>query len=813
MIYNKKSGAIEMSVRELCHAAYLFCDIDCRRHGGRADDFGIGSAAHRRVQAQMGDSYHAEVSLSCRTRYEGILFDVKGRADGVFIAPDGIYVVDEIKTERARQGSSVLESLYSAQLYCYCYFLCSAKGLDGVYARLTYYDLDDGEIRYSQKYVSAEELRASYAYLLSASYFRASLMLEKYEKRMPTAKDAVFPYAELRDAQRDMIRECYLDMKHGSRLFCQAPTGIGKTVSTLYPAVRVMGEGISDKIFYLTSKASIRREAYHAAEAIRQAGADIRTVVISSREQACICPKDRRRFSRLSSNCRPDICPYAEGYYSRRDEAISWLIDNGNEYHRDRIREAAEKFKVCPYELSLDLSEVCDIIICDYNYVFSPLVYLRRYFGENRSVSDKYIFLVDEAHNLPSRARDIFSSRLLSSDFSSLFDLSAAYYENETNNLCLACKHMSEQFELLRALCSDNTRVDGEQNEYGYYISRDMREDFFGALSKFMQKCEAWLYHNEECDIYFAVENIMALCREYKEISERYDGHYITYISFHGKETSVLLICLDPSKELSDALDLAASSVLFSATLTPAEYFADILGGGERSVSVSFQSPYPPENLCVAVVDSVSTRYEDRAGSYKKIASYIAAALSAKKGNYIAFFPSYSYMEEVKKVFCAKYPSVKMISQSRDFTLSEKERFLDFFADDEKLRIGFCVMGSSFSEGIDLPGKRLIGTVIVGVGLPGISDERNIMRDYYEEKYGAGYDYAYTYPGMNSVLQAAGRVIRREEDRGIVVLIDDRYAEPKYRELLPDSWKEVKCAGNPSSLAEIARRFWQNGEK
>jgi Rad3-related DNA helicase len=274
-----------------------------------------------------------------------------------------------------------------------------------------------------------------------------------------------------------------------------------------------------------------------------------------------------------------------------------------------------------------------------------------------------------------------------------------------------------------------------------------------------------------------------------------------------------LLYCLDPSGQLSEALCRAEASILFSATLTPTDYFADILGGGKGAVSVSFRSPFPSENLCVAVADGVSTRFEDRENSYKRVASCIAATVSAKAGNYMVFFPSYSFMERVHKIFSAKYPQVKTFLQKRSMTYAERDAFLDSFKDDSgRLRIGFCVLGGSFSEGIDLPGRRLIGALVVGVGLPGISDENNIIRDYYEEKSGFGYDYAYTYPGMNSVLQAVGRVIRTESDRGIAVLIDDRYADPKYRTLFPQEWKNVKFAGDAQSLAEIARRFWKNQE-
>lgn len=808
MRYNADNDTVELSVRELCGAAFTVGSLDCAARGGDICERGaLGSAIHKRIQSSYKQGYHSEVALRNTSKLDDLYYFVSGRADGI-ICKDGVYTVDEIKTVSGKHFAMPDKGIHVAQLFCYAYMFCRTKDLDGVNTRLTYYSTDDGEIRYSDRYMSCEELRRYYMGLLSAVSFRAGLLREKYRDRMPSAARAVFPYKELRETQREMIKECYLDIKHGCRLFCQAPTGIGKTISTLYPSVRAMGEGAADKIFYLTSKASIRREAFSAAEKLRTSGARLRTCVITAKEQICLC--GAKRYSRVSSNCRPDVCPYAVGYYDKRELALSELVSTFHEYSRERIEETARKYMICPYELSLDLSELCDIIICDYNYVFSPLVYLRRYFdGDER---EKYIFLVDEAHDLPDRARDMFSARISARDFYSLEDRLSAY-GSEHAKLCSACGKIGERFERLRLICGETVRKDGEGREIGYCLSRKLPEGITEALLAFLKVCDAWLRQNEESELYSTVEELSMKLHELEKISECYDERYVTFINVCGENTTLLVYCLDPSAMLSAALERAVATVMFSATLTPAEYFAEILGGGERAVSVSFPSPFPPENLCLAAVDSISTRFEDRERSYRAISSCIAATVSARSGNYIAFFPSYNYMEQVYKIFHAKYPKVKTVVQSRGMNPSDKEGFLDFFKEDDKLRIGFCVLGGSFSEGIDLPGKRLIGTMIVGVGLPGISDERNIIRDYYEEKsVGSGYDYSYVYPGMNSVLQAVGRVIRRQDDKGIAVLIDDRYADAKYRALFPKEWKRVKYAGNPASLAELARRFWNDGE-
>ena len=810
MKYDIERDHIEMSVRELCESALLNGDIDCHRSPSNLRERAAeGQKAHQKLQTSFGALYHSEVELHNTSKLDEVYFYVKGRADGI-LCHNGNYTVDEIKTVgEHRFAEATVDPLHAAQLYCYAYFLCNTKELAGVNTRIIYYNVDDGDIQYHEKYTTVEELRAFYYQLLSASLWRARQLRHRERERMPAAASAPFPYASLRDSQETMIKECYRDIKQGNRLFCQAPTGIGKTVSTLYPAVKRMGEGVVDKIFYLTGKASIRREAYNAAEKINAAGARIRALVLSSREYMCANECARERGGRLSSNCCPELCPYAASYYDKLHSAMEELLGGDRScFDSAFLKSFAATRTLCPYEFSLDLSELCDVIICDYNYVFSPTVYLKRYFDESHGGGrEKYVFLVDEAHNLPDRARDMFSARIDSDELERLITLAG-----EESKLTDAALALLRSFKRLEALCRDNMKYDGDGGGAGYYVSRELPEEFMRDLSAFSERCDGWLKYNMTHPAFSAAEEMSYKLFEFKKICEHFDRHYLTFINTDRGKTSLLLYCLDPSYNLSNALERAEASVMFSATLTPTDYFADILGGGSKTVSVSFRSPFPKENLCVAAVDTISTRYEDRERSVKKIASCIAATVSAKAGNYMVFFPSYGFMEEVQKVFCAKYPKVRVLTQKKNMTYADRDAFLGELQADGKLRIGFCVLGGSFSEGIDLPGDRLIGVVVVGVGLPGISDENNIIRDYYEEKCGAGYDYAYTYPGMNAVLQAVGRVIRTETDRGIAVLIDDRYAEPKYRNLFPEEWKGMKFAGNPQSLAEIARRFWQNQE-
>ncbi len=807
MRYNFENDTIEMSVSELASIACPEGHIDSRGFGRAAQREMGGTSIHKKIQNAYGDAYRTGVGFKNTSKLGDIYFYVAGAPDGI-ICDEGEFTVDEIKAVN-NFGTAEDSGFHAARLYIFAYFFCNSKNFDGVNTRLTYYNTDDGEVRYAERYVTLDELRDFYMQFLSAAYAKASFLRDKHIVRRESARMVRFPYRDLRESQDEMIRECYYDIKQGSRLFCQAPTGIGKTISVIYPSVRAFGDNAADKIFYLTSKTSIKREAYNAAIKLRECGGDIYTISLSAKEYMCLC--DKKLSGRLKNSCRPDICKYARDYYKKRDSVIFTMLSNHREFNRELIMKYAKEYEVCPYELSLDLSEYCDLIICDYNYVFSPLVYLRRYFD---NVSERYIFLVDEAHNLPKRARDMYSSRLDKALFDTASKAALYEYQNGSDALSRALGDVSAVFKKLGDACAESMKQTADGVNYGYNVSKEPPFELIDKLDKLKKIIEVWQKNNPTSENYQAIDDILYRCEEFLKLSEGFGAGYLSFTNVYGDNVSQLLYCLDPSLHLSTVQDKAVASIMFSATLTPAEYYAEILGGGDKAVSVRFSSPFDSDNLCVAVVDSISTRYEDRENSYKKIVSSIAATVSARAGNYLVFFPSYDYMEKVHGAFVKKYPKVKTVVQKRNMTSRDREDFLSSFKDDTGvLRIGFCVIGGMFSEGIDLPGNRLIGSIVVGVGMPGISDENNIIREYYDEKCSEGYDYAYTYPGFNSVLQAVGRVIRKSDDVGIAVLIDDRYSEPRYIRLFPNEWKHIKFAGNSQSLAEIARRFWQNQKK
>lgn len=808
MKYDIERAAVTLSVGELCAYACTEGDLDLR-HGSAGRQAmlsraSLGAKLHRKLEHATNVRYDAEVSMTNTTVLDGISYEVSGRADGILYTDP--FTVDEIKTVGEKAFSALPSPMHEAQVKCYAYFLCREKGLEQVQTRLTYYCVEDGKLRHVTKTHTVGELQAFYLALLSRIAFRAKMLIERRLQALPSAAGVHFPYASVRQGQDIMIRECYRDIRAGKRLFVEAPTGTGKTLSALYPAVRALGEGHIDRIFYLTAKTATGREAYRAAAQLFEAGAKLRTVILTAREHACRNEAAKQDTAAISRHCNPKDCPYAKGFYERCEAAICEALSTSHGFTRTALLELAEKYRICPYEFQLELSWFCDIIICDYNYAFDPAVYLRRYFEPEIAAKNKYVFLIDEAHNLADRAAAMYTAELDSETIASLW---RSRPETE-EKLRGALEKLTVTMHGFRRICRDTLFRDDAGVEHGFDVSRTPMETTFALIREVRQVAEEWLRAHRGDELETAVYGVCAELKHFETVSEYYDDCFLQFIEIEGDSRRLRLLCLDPSHVLSLRLGRAHATVMFSATLTPSDYFADILGGGKNAVRISLPSPFDPARLCLVALPTVSTRYEDRAKSYKKIASAIAATVSGRKGNYLVFFPSYAYMEKVLEIFSKRYAQVPCVVQKRGMTAAERDAFLGTFCDDGTLRVGFCVLGGSFSEGIDLIGGRLIGTVIVGTGLPAITNERNILRDYYENTRERGYDYAYTYPGMNRVLQAAGRVIRRDEDRGVVVLIDDRFASDRVKPLFPAHWEHLQYAGDTIELAEIVTDFWKN---
>lgn len=809
MRYQTDTASLQLSVRELCAMALRGGDLEYGGGLSLSERGAAGARAHRSWQSRQAPPYQAEVSLHLSCLYGGICYEVSGRADGI-VPEDGGWVIEEIKSVRSGQFFRDLPPAHQAQLECYAYFLCRMKGLDRVRLRWVILDIDRERERTVERELSVGKLRELFERLLGRIERWALLLRDHATEELPRLAGLPFPYSNMRLGQEEMIRAVHRSIRRGERLFVQAPTGIGKTISALYPAVRALGEGLCDRIFYLTAKGSTRREAFEAVRRMVETGAPLRAVVLTAREHICPLAGVYGGGRGLSTHCHGVECPYASGYYDRAPDAVYELLTGGRGYPRGKVAEVAEQHQVCPYELSLDVSEFCDVVIADYNYAFDPMVSLRRYFGSGATCEGKNVFLIDEAHNLVDRAREMYSARISGLSLERLL----AKVDQRDRLLTEALDTGRRTMQKLKKLCHETLQIDENGREYGFYLSRAPLIRPSEAFAWIADQCREWLRAHGEETLAPQVRELCYTLREYAGILEYYDEHYVTYVELDGRDISLCLYCLDPSSVLGTVMRRACASVLFSATLTPLSYFCDVLGGESNAGKLSLPSPYERKNFGLFAVDSISTRYGLRTESVAGITACIAATISAKPGNYMAYFPSYSYMEQVYRAFCSRYPHVRTVLQKKGMRAAEKDTFLEFFPEDTGvLRIGFCVLGGSFSEGVNLPGSRLIGAIVVGVGLPGLSNQRNVLAEYFQNKCEQGYTYAYQYPGMNHVLQAGGRVIRREEDRGVVVLLDERYATPEYRMLLPEHWSHLQYAGNATKLAELVRDFWEREER
>ena len=804
--YNTDSCAVEISARTLCELALDIGDLDSGRDAYLdALEDEVSARAYQKVIAKDKSYGKIGETLVNTSLYGNIYFTVSARAARIS-SVDGLSRVDVIKSIKKPRKKGFSPDVWTlSYLKILAYFLAVDRDSDKVVARFIGL-CDNGDESVFERIFYTEELRIFYVSLLAKVAPFAAFAIRKQVEVYPSLKNIKFPYPELREGQEIMIKQTYSAIKRSGKLFLQAPTGTGKTISSIYPAVKALGDGYIERIFYLTAKSSTKREAFSAAGKLFKTGAKLNTVVLSAKEQMCICPAKKidRSLGMTVNRCNSFDCEYAKGYYERSRAAIVELLSRANGYPASLILEVAKKHKVCPYELSLDLSEYCDIIICDYNYAFDPSVYLRRYFDGERG---RYAFLIDEAHNLADRARDMYSAELCMSDFAAVSEACREFSELDFINSFV------KEFWGLRALCKDTLVKNSDGSESGFYMNRSPLGDFNEKAQSFKQKVSKWLLANRDHPMYDMVGELNSRTKKYLLSSECFDKGFLSYVEVNNFDIRAKIFCLAPSGVMKGLLSRARSNVFFSATLTPPEYFCEVLTGKERVKTVDLPSAFPPENLCVAVLVGLSTRLEDRNANAAAFARIIAATASKKSGNYIAYFPSYDCLEKVLDAFKKKYPKVDTVVQKSGMTSYEREEFLQAFRSDGRLRIGFCVLGGAFSEGVDLPGARLIGAIIFGVGLPGLSNERNIIKEYFDTQTEQGYDYAYTFPGMNNVLQAVGRVIRTADDTGVAVLVDDRYGTPKYRQLFPKHWNTVQYAGNAKSLAEILRRFWEKDEK
>ncbi len=773
---------IAVGVRELV-------EFVLRRGDLRAEFTGAAAAAeavrlHQRIQASRPPDYLPEVALARTVEGEGLRLRVGGRLDGVFTG--GLFPrVEEIKTTRRPLRECLREEnpLHWGQARIYAFLYAAAHGHAAVEVQLTYARTDSGATRSVRRLYDVEELAAFFDEVVGR-YLRWAEALRAWAAvRDASIRELAFPFFSFRPGQQEMIGAVREALRRGGRIFIQAPTGIGKTLAVLYPAVRALAERSCEKIFYLTARTTGRLAAESALAALRGRGLRLKHLALTAREKACLQP---------GAACTPEECGFAAGHYDRLPAAREALFRE-EAWTREAVAEAARAQRVCPFELSLDLARWADLVACDYNYAFDPRAFLRRFFLEE---GGPWAFLVDEAHNLAERSREMFSAELRRSPLRELGlrlggDLPAIRRRLEDLDACLAPA-------ALRARAAGGAVADPHPPA-----------ELLAHLDGLASAAEGWLEKNRRTPYRRELEERYFEAAAFLRIAERFDEAYATCWEAEPRDLLVKLFCVDPARPMAEALRRCRAAVFFSATLSPPDYFRSLLGGGPAG-SLTLPSPFPERHFGVFVADTVSTVYRDRARTCGEVARMLRRFVEGRRGNYLLFFPSYEYLRLVLAAFRREGPRADLLVQEPGMGEAEREAFLARFeAPGGGTLVGFAVMGGAFGEGIDLAGARLSGAAVVGVGLPAVGLERELIRAHFAARGESGYDYAYRFPGIQRVLQAAGRVIRSEDDRGVLLLLDRRYAEEKTRRLLPPAWKP-RPVRDERELAEELARFWDD---
>jgi DNA excision repair protein ERCC-2 len=736
-----------------------------------------GTKAHQKIQKTYTEQDQKEVYLSAEIEYDGLQYTIDGRCDGL-LTNGSLITIDEIKSTVADLQFITEESykVHWAQAKCYAYMYAREQRIDQIEVQLTYVQVITEEQKKYQVTLSLKELEQFMLEMVEGYAPYARLRLNHQQLRDQSIKDLSFPFDAYREGQRTLAGAVYKTISEGKGLFAKAPTGIGKTISTTFPSIKAISEGLLQRIYYLTAKTINRAAAEDAFLLMHSKGLHLKVVTITAKDKVCY---------QTGSECSKEYCAFSDGHYDRLNEAMLDMLSQESLMNRTVIERYATQYRVCPFEFSLDAAYAADAVICDYNYIFDPRISLKRQYEEQKKQT---VLLVDEAHNLVDRAREMFSASLNKSDFLLL----QREWKGARLGISAAAKAVNDYFILLRK----------QNKEHKHQMWREQPGELISILETFISHAEKELTASGNSsgistllllDTYFAAQG-------YIRISKLYDKRFVAYAEFLKNEVTLKLYCLDPSYLLQQTSKGYRARIYFSATLSPLPYYLDMLGGGLEDQTLSIPSPFSSEQLKV-YIQQVSTRFHDRERSKEPIVRLLSQLVLQRPGNYLVYFPSYVYMNDIYELFTAEHAAISTIIQSAQMSEEERESFIATFQEGTKAAyLGFAVMGGIFAESIDLVGDRLNGVVVVGVGLPQIGLERDILKDYYQADGKNGYDYAYVYPGMNKVLQAGGRLIRSETDSGSLVLVDDRYLQTQYQRLLPKEWQQFKVIRNDFSF-------------
>jgi len=787
---------VEISVRSLVENTMRSGNIDNRFFSlpGMLE----GGKIHRKLQANAPRGYEAEFFLSKLFESEEYQVLLSGRADGV-LHHDGEWLVEEIKTTSASLESfaEIYNPRHWAQLQCYGWMLAHQQGLQKLTLRLTYVQLPSENIRHVDEEYSRTDLD-SFVSNLMQRFLQKHARLQKWKAQRDEALQGLtFPFPHYHRGQHDMGERVFKAVRNGEHLFVRAPTGIGKTLATLFPSLKALGEGHCSKVFYLTSKTITRSVVENSLQHMREKGLALKSLVITARDK--ICPLSH-------PGCNPDFCPFALGHYDRVDAAIEEVF-RSDHWDRELVQQVAQQQQVCPFELSLDLSLVADLVVCDYNYLFDPKAYLRRFFDEKTD----FAVLVDEAHNLVDRSREMFSASLHLAPISAILSAVEGMELGAVERAMLYDLRSIQNAMVQHLSEIEKTDFAEREMEPLYSGTRDSLEDFCESAGEFLGKRGFSEWKEKVQEVFFEVH-------AFQKALERMDERYRLYESRQRYDYSWKVFCVHPGPEIQKRMENVRSGVFFSATLNPMEYYLQVLGEQSETNRVELPSPFPQKNLCLLVDDRIETTWRKRSQSKLQVANDIAQVVQSSPGNSLVFFPSYAYLQMVLDEFKGLLPQQKVLVQTPGMAESDREYFLESFQDaPNQPVVGFAVMGGLFGEGIDLVGKRLNNAIIVGVGFPQICLEREFIKEYFSEnpaKSGSttgstGFSFSYVYPGMNKVMQAVGRVIRSHKDQGVVLLIDKRFSHSTYKKLFPPEWKHYQRVSPTLSIPEAIQTFWK----
>jgi len=723
----------------------------------------LGRQGH--LARQGASRAKAEETLRWESTAQGLPVQISGRMD-LYSADEKPPVIEEIKLSPAPPPVSPMQE-HLMQAACYGFMLTQRDSIPAVCLRVSYVTRFGGVTASFSETWEAERLRdAFFSLLLPWAGWQAKLISWK-EARDASLKDLPFPYPEYRPGQREMAAQVYTAIARRRRLFAVMPTGTGKSAAAIYPALKALGQGLNEQVFCLTARGTQRVSAQKEADRMRGDRLRLHSLVLNAKEK--LCPMEEMR-------CHPEHCERARGHFLRQQTAAEEALMAEN-WDTAFITETASRHLLCPFEFSLALCEIADLVICDYNYALDPQVRLSRIFDIPRGTT----LLIDEAHNLPDRARDMLSGTIQAERLLTM-RREAGRTHGRSGKLYKAYT------SLIRTLASEGSSGEGGRLP-------DAAAELLSELAGTYSPGGAGL-----------ARDLIAFLSAWNRAFEQGDDYTILHDP-DPRRGGVRVLCLNPAPHLKEATKRMAGCVYYSATLSPLDAMRGLLGGEREDACLSLPSPFPEEHL-LSLQFPLNTRYHSRAASLLPAAEAILALYHSRTGKYIAYFPSFAYLRSMEPVLRELDPDLPLIVQKPGMDEASRILFLDAFVQGESRLLGLCVLGGVFAEGVDLPGEALIGAMIVGVGLPQVNPERERIRERLQEALGDGFGHAYRFPGMQKVLQAAGRLIRSERDRGVLLLMDDRYAQEAYSGLLPSHLK-LKRVYSKEEITSLARAFWE----